>query len=142
MRACRFSSVPIERIAASLIVVVVLVFGATYGQGQPPAQLRAGGKRAEEAAQVEQPKQFRGRLPDYYGEVVDERQREQIYAIQRQYFLTIEGLKAQLDAVIGKRDTEVAAVLSPQQLAEVKRLEAEARAKRAAKKKMEKAAAR
>jgi hypothetical protein len=97
---------------------------------------------AEQMAPVQQPKQFRGRVPAYYSTVVDDRQREQIYAIQRRYFAPIEDLKAQLEALTEKRDAEVAAVLSPQQQAEVMRLQAEAKAKRRAKKKMGKAAAR
>ena len=142
MKSCRLSPVPTGRVAASLIVTVVLVLGATYGQGQPPAQRQAGGMRAEEMVQVQQPKQFRGRVPAYYGTVVDDRQRQQIYAIQRCYFAQIEDLKAKLEALTKKRDAEVAAVLSPRQQAEVKRLEAVAKAKRDAKKKKRKAGVR
>ena len=142
MKSCRLSPVPTGRVAASLIVAVVLVLGATYGQGQPPAQRQAGGRPAEEMAQIQQPKQFRGRLPSYYGEVVDERQRQQIYTIQRRYFAQIENLKAQLEAVTEQRDAEVTAVLSLQQQAEVQRLQAEAKAKRDVKKKTAKAAVR
>jgi hypothetical protein len=142
MKSCRLSPVPRGRVAASLIVAVALVLGATYGQGQPPGQRQAGGMPAEQMAPVQQPKQFRGRVPAYYSTVVDDRQREQIYAIQRRYFAPIEDLKAQLEALTEKRDAEVAAVLSPQQQAEVMRLQAEAKAKRRAKKKMGKAAAR
>ena len=91
--------------------------------------------RAEEMDLFQQPKQFRGRLPAYYGTVVDDRQRQQIYGIQKHYFAQIEDLKAQLEALTKKRDAEVSAVLSPQQQAEVKRLQAAAKAKRDAKKK-------
>ena len=142
MSACRLSSVPTGRVAASLIVAVVLVLGATYGQGQPPAQRQAGGIRAGQKAQVQQPKEFRGRLPNYYSTIVDDRQRQQIYAVQKRYFIQIEDLKAQLEMLTKKRDAEVASVLSPQQQAEVKRLEAMAKAKRDAKKRMPKAGGR
>ena len=135
MKLCRLSPVSPGRVAASLIVAVVLVLVATYGQGQPPAQRQAGGMRAEEMDLFQQPKQFRGRLPAYYGTVVDDRQRQQIYGIQKHYFAQIEDLKAQLEALTKKRDAEVSAVLSPQQQAEVKRLQAAAKAKRDAKKK-------
>ncbi len=111
-----------------MVVVVVLVLGVTYGQGQAPDQ-------------VEQAKEFRGRLPAYFSSVVDDRQRQQIYAIQRHYFGQIEDLKAQLEALTDKRDAEVYAVLSLQQRAEVECLEAAAKAKRNAKKKIGKAAA-
>ena len=142
MKSCKLSPVPTARVAVSLIVTVVLVLGATYGQGQPPAQQQAGRMRAEEMAQVQQPKKFRGRVPAYYGTVVDDRQRQQIYSIQRRYFHQIEPLKVKLEALTKKRDAEVAAVLSPRQQAEVKRLEAVAKAKRDAKKKKRKAGVR
>ena len=112
-----------------MVVVVVLVLGVTYGQGQAPAQ-------------VEQAKEFRGRLPAYFSSVVDDRQRQQIYAIQRHYFGQIENLKAQLEALTEKRDGEVYAVLSLQQRAEVECLAETAKAKRDAKKGKGKAAAR
>ena len=134
------SPAPGGKVAVSLIVPVVLLLGATYGEGILLAQRRAGGMGAEEMAQVQPPKQFHGRLPAYYGKVVNERQREQIYAIQRHYFVQIEDLKAKLEAVTKKRDAEVSAVLSPQQQAEIEGFEAVAKAKRDAKKKMGKGA--
>jgi len=89
---------------------------------------------AEAEPAVEKTKEFRGRLPNYYRFVVDEKQRETIYTIQEEYVGRIDALKAQLAALTKERDEKVAAVLTPEQLKEVERLAAEAKAQREAKK--------
>jgi hypothetical protein len=76
-------------------------------------------------------KPFRGRLPAYYGRVVDERQRKLIYDIQRDFAPRIELLQEQLAALVAERDEKVAGVLTPEQRQKVEQLQAEARAKRA-----------
>jgi hypothetical protein len=76
-------------------------------------------------------REFRGRLPNYYNRVVDQEQREKIYAIQREYAPKIDALKAQLAALVEERDEKVEAVLTPEQLKTVEELQAEAKAKRA-----------
>lgn len=77
----------------------------------------------------------RGRLPAYYRKVVDREQREDIYAVQREYAARIDDLKAKLAALVKERDAKIAAVLTPQQQDKVRQLREEAKAKRAAKKK-------
>ena len=72
-------------------------------------------------------REFRGRLPAYYSRVVDEKQREKIYAIQREFAPKIDALKAQLAALTAERDTKVEAVLAPEQLKTVEKLKAEAK---------------
>lgn len=80
-----------------------------------------------------QRKPFRGRLPAYYGHVVDEDQRQAIYGIQAEYAPRIAELRAQLEALLNERNARVAAVLTPEQLKKVEQLRADARAKRAEK---------
>lgn len=70
--------------------------------------------------------EFRPRLPMCYAPVVDDQQREQIYAIQREYWPRIELLRRQLEALQAERDAKIEAVLTPEQLAEVQRARAEA----------------
>ncbi len=84
----------------------------------------------------------RGRLPNFYRHVVDDQQREEIYAIQAEYKPRIDALKAQLEALVQERDAKVATVLTAEQRAEVERLRAEAEAKRAKKKSRSSPAAR
>ena len=73
---------------------------------------------------------FRRRLPNYYAKVVDAKQREAIYKIQKEYFDKIAALQAQLVAIITERDQKVGAVLSPEQTKTVEQLQADAKAKR------------
>ena len=131
MRASRFSPGTAGSVAALLIVAVVLLLGARYGQGQSSAAQIP----AEQTVQVQKPKKFQGRLPSYYGTVVNEAQRQAIYTIQKRYFTRIEELKAELESLTKKRNDEVASVLSPQQQVEIDDLKATAKAKRDAKKK-------
>jgi hypothetical protein len=72
----------------------------------------------------------RGRLPAYYGEAVDEAQREAIYAVQREYAERIAKLKAELVAVMQQRDAKIEALLTPDQQKKVAELKAAAKAKR------------
>lgn len=107
------------------------------------AVVLAGGDRAvigqdKEAdvkpAAAQKVKKFRGRLPAYYRLVVDEKQRQAIYAIQEEYAPKIADLRAQLEAQIKQRDEKVAAVLTPEQLKKVEDAKAAAKAKRSQKK--------
>jgi len=75
-------------------------------------------------------KKPRGRLPNYYKDVVSQQQREQIYAIQAEYRDKIAALKAQLAAMTKERDEKVAGVLTAEQIQKVEQLKAEAAAKR------------
>lgn len=84
-------------------------------------------KAAPAAAEAKGP---RGRLPAYYAEVVDEKQRTAIYAIQQEYAERIKQLRLQLDAVTKERDQKIAAVLTPEQQKKVAELAEAAKAKR------------
>lgn len=74
----------------------------------------------------------RGRLPAYYSKVVSEEQRSQIYEIQEGYAAQIEKVRMQLDELYEQRESEIASVLSPEQLKEIAAMAAAARARRAA----------
>ena len=73
---------------------------------------------------------FKGRLPPYYGDIVTEAQRRQIYAVQEKYEKQISSLKEQLDAAEKKRDVEIKAILSEEQRAKLKRAQEDGAAKR------------
>ncbi len=85
------------------------------------------------AAPAAMPDKVRVRLPPYYTRVVDDKQREQIYAIQRECAPSIEALKTQLAALVKQRNDKIEGVLTPEQRKEVERLREEAKAKRKAK---------
>jgi Spy/CpxP family protein refolding chaperone len=112
----------------SAVVLLSAVSIAIAQQDSKPAAKAdakaADGKTAKPRAKP------RGRLPAYYSKVVDGQQREKIYAIQKQYEPKITALKAELQALQEKVDGEVAAVLTPEQQAMVKKLADDAKAKR------------
>ena len=70
------------------------------------------------------------RLPTYFSRVVTQKQREEIYEIQDRFEVELEALQQQVEAKTMERDQEIEAVLSAEQLAEVKRLTEEARQRR------------
>jgi Spy/CpxP family protein refolding chaperone len=102
--------------------------------GAAAAEKKAEGGKAKAAAGERKAKAPRGRLPAYYAEVVDEKQREAIYKIQQEYEPKIADLRAQLDKLTKEREAKVTAVLTPEQQKKVAELQAAAKAKRDAKK--------
>jgi hypothetical protein len=83
------------------------------------------------------------RLPPYFKDVVDEGQRTKIYTIQSQFDKQMAGLEArykelaeemksvrlQLDEIKDKERLAVEAVLTPQQVAKIKKMRAEAQSR-------------
>lgn len=74
-------------------------------------------------------KKSRGRLPAYYGKVVTDKQREDIYSIQAKFNEQIAKLQEQLAELTAQRDAEVEKVLTDEQKAEVARLKNERKAR-------------
>lgn len=72
----------------------------------------------------------RGRLPAYYGRVVSEEQRLEIYRIQAMYNKQIDDLRSQIEGLLTQRDAEVSDVLTEEQLREVEQLAEAARSRR------------
>ncbi|MDB5388148.1 MAG: hypothetical protein JWM11_3794 [Planctomycetaceae bacterium] len=80
------------------------------------------------------PKKATSRLPDYFNKLeLSDDQKTKIHAVQATYGAQIADLKAKLKALDEKQDTEVEAVLTPDQLKSLTELRATAAA--AAKKK-------
>ncbi|MEM4188454.1 MAG: hypothetical protein QXN56_04775 [Candidatus Hadarchaeum sp.] len=92
-----------------------------------------GSPAAPSSAKSEGEDTFRPRLPMYYAKVVDEKQRQRIYDIQRKYYPKISELQKQLDQLIAQRNAEIEAVLTPEQKAQIEKLRQEAAARRAGK---------
>jgi hypothetical protein len=90
--------------------------------------------KAAKAKQKEPKKAVvKGRLPAYFGPIVNEGQRQRIYQIQASYNPKIEALQTELDALVAQRDNEIRAVLSPEQREQLEARIADAQAKKAAK---------
>jgi Spy/CpxP family protein refolding chaperone len=109
------------------VVAGCLWIGALAPAADTNTTVEAGAAKAETI----KPPKFRGRLPRYYGQVVDEKQRQQIYDIQRKYHARDFTLRMQLEQLRAQRDREIEAVLSPEQKEALKMLLAEAAQRRA-----------
>ena len=70
-------------------------------------------------------------MPLYYARVVTSEQRERIYEIQAEYAEEIEVIENELKEKMSERDLAIEAVLSVEQLDEVKRWISEAKKRRA-----------
>jgi len=103
---------------------------AAQAQGNPQAGQPAATQPPSAAAEKESVPPFRPRLPAYYGRVVDEKQRQKIYDIQRKYHAQIAELQRQLEKLIAQRDAEIEAVLTPEQKAEIQKMREGAAARR------------
>lgn len=114
--------------------ILPLVVSIALAQQDTKSNSKADTKAADKGdAKTTKPRApARGRLPAYYSQVVNGQQREKIYAIQQQYAPKIAALKAELAALQDKQNAEVEAVLTPEQLATVKKLTDDAKAKRKA----------
>jgi hypothetical protein len=115
-------------------VVAVLALSASAARGQEAAPPAAADQAAEAAlepsAEASDAPSFRGRLPNYHREVVDQDQRETIYKLQADYAPRIAELRSQLDALIAERDRKIAAVLTPEQRRKIEQIRAAAQAAR------------
>jgi hypothetical protein len=114
-----------------LIALLVMAFWTAAGVAQeaPPPTPEAGGTPASTAPAEPAPaKKSRGRLPAYYGKVVTDKQREDIYSIQAKFNEQIAKLQEQLSELTTQRDAEVEKVLTNEQRAEIARLKSERKA--------------
>lgn len=138
-RSFRVRSLVSGVMVACAWVAIVAGRPALCEEGTPaekPAQPAEAAKPAPQPAEAKKAKEksYR-RLPAHYGEVVDEKQRKQIYAIQEEYGPKIDALRAEWEALTRQRDAKAAAVLTPEQLKKVEQLREAAKAKRAGAKK-------
>ena len=108
-----------------LLTVVAVLFGLLLTAGSPLAQENSA-DGAKAAAQPRVRAQARGRLPNFYRQLVSPDQREKIYSIQKSYSSQIEDLEKQLADLVAKRNAEIESVLTPEQRAKLKNLEADA----------------
>ena len=115
---------------ATLLTVVGLLFPPpeAVGRGGPVSQATL---LQEESETEDKARRGSRRLPLYYARVVSSEQRERIYEIQAEYAEEIEVIENELKKKMNERDQAVQAVLSVEQLDEVKRWISEAKKRRA-----------
>ncbi|EAQ81088.1 hypothetical protein [Blastopirellula marina] len=95
-------------------------------------------RAADEPSVAAQPKMAtkarsepRGRLPNFYGQVVSEKQKEEIYSIQSEYEARLDELVRQIVVLKAERDAKVDQTLTPEQRKEIADLRAESEKRRA-----------
>jgi hypothetical protein len=73
-------------------------------------------KATDKKAGGKKPRKFRGRLPQYYGQIgLSAKQRKDIYAIQISYRERLQKLEQQLRDLRAKQSSEIEAVLTSEQ---------------------------
>jgi len=120
-------------LAIPLLTCLLLGNAQSHGQDKKSDSKASSEKKVDDGkkATTKKPKREkpRGRLPAYFGSVVSEKQRDEIYEIQAGYQEDLDKLIAQVVELKAERDSAVEAVLSEEQLEEVQKLRDEARAK-------------
>lgn len=110
---------------------LLVLFSLLAVAGSPLAQEKQNADQGDAAKPAATRRAPRGRLPNYYRQVVTPTQREKIYTLQASYAEKIEVLEKQIAELEAKRDAEVEALLTPEQREKVKALAEEARKRRA-----------
>ena len=109
------------------------------GAAQAPAKSEAPGTQAAPSAEKKpsgkktkagKPAKARGRLPNYFSGVVNDEQREKIYAIQKECEPEINELKRKLESLTKARDEKINALLTPEQKKKIEDLKAAAKKSR------------
>ena len=122
----------LQRTVVSSLVALLLtaLWTASAIAQETPQQGAAEQPAAAAKTDANAAKKPKGRLPAYYGKVVTDKQREQIYEIQGKFHEQIAKLQEQLNALTAKRDAEIEQVLTDDQRTEIARLKAERKARR------------
>ena len=135
--ALAVSSTPARRLtpisAESLATLSATLRSAVYTNDSfQDDQSQDDASQDEALTDEERLKKYRGRLPNYFGKVINSEQRSEIYAIQAKYNEQIASLEAQIEKLSSERDQQVEGVLTPEQLAEVNKMRDDAKSRRQA----------
>ncbi len=135
MNEARIDRRAVVRSMLGLLVFATALSGVTVGpvswNAAAVAQDGTAGAESKETPMAKRRGEPKGRLPAYFGEVIDSQQREKVYGIQSKYLAEIKQLQDQIATLEKQRDEAVQAVLTPEQAEKVKKLVDEGKAKRA-----------
>lgn len=106
------------------------VVPAPAAPAQPPAVAPAPAEKPASAAPASAARKSHGRLPAYFATLVSAEQRQKIYDIQLTYTEKIAALERQMVELRAKQSDEVDAVLTPDQMGQIKKLRETAAAKK------------
>ncbi|MCC6126548.1 MAG: hypothetical protein IT426_16430 [Pirellulales bacterium] len=109
------------------VLGIALCAGSLTLLAATPSVLAADGQAAGRVVK----KIRKSRLPNYYADVVTEKQRDEIYKIQEAYKPKIDALKTQLEALNKEMNEKITAVLTAEQKKKIADAADAAKAKRA-----------
>jgi hypothetical protein len=117
-----------------VLAVALVVATAGLWIGSNPSSVGQEAKKADKTAKTEKAeateKKAKGRLPQYYADIVTGEQREKIYAIQAKHQEKISELNATLLAATRAMNAEIEAVLTADQKIKLKAAQEEGAAKK------------
>ena len=119
----RLSSRNVLAFGSAALLGAALLLNLAVAQPKPAAKGKA-------VAGAEAPAKAKGRLPAYYKDIVDNKQKETIYGIQADYKAKIDALQEQIDKLTADRDAAVENVLSAAQKTKLKAAKEAAAAKK------------
>lgn len=119
----RLSRWNVLSVGAAAVLCAAVSFNLALAQPKPAAKGKA-------AAAGEAPAKAKGRLPAYYKDIVDEKQKESIYTIQADFKGKIDALKEQIEKLETDRDAAIENVLSAAQKDKLKKAKEAAAAKK------------
>jgi hypothetical protein len=108
----RLSNWKVLSVCSAALLCAALTLNLALAQTKPAAKAKA------VAAAQAKPK---GRLPAYYKDIVDEKQKEAIYSIQADYKGKIDALEEQIEKLTTDRDAAVENVLTAVQKDKLKK---------------------
>jgi hypothetical protein len=111
-------------LSVSSAAVLCAVVSLNLALAQKPAA------KGKAAAAADAPAKPKGRLPAYYKDIVDDKQRDSIYTIQADFKGKIDALKEQIEKLETDRDAAIENVLSAAQKDKLKKAKEAAAAKK------------
>ena len=103
-----------------LSICMAIALSAALSANLAVAQPKSKAKASTEAS-ADAPAKVKGRLPAYYKDIVDAKQKEKIYTLQADYNGKIDALEEQIKKLTADRDAAVEGVLSPEQKEKLKK---------------------
>lgn len=127
----RSSTIPLGILFVLVFAGLLWMPGQAMLGAQEPGANQSSDTQNKKATTPKKQKKPKGRLPVFYSKVVSGDQREEIYAIQAKYAPEMDALVEQLVELRNKMQSEIKSVLTPKQVARLKKLRAEAKQRRA-----------
>jgi len=118
-------------LSVTMALALSAVISSNLAIAQPKPTSKASAKADAKSGDEEAaPAKGKGRLPAYYKDIVDAKQKDKIYSIQAEFNGKIDALEEQIKKLTADRDAAVEGVLTAEQKGKLKKAKEEAAAKR------------